>query len=51
LTSEEEIGVRVFERVVLGRIFGYKTDEVSGVWGVLRIEELHNLYTLPNVNN
>jgi hypothetical protein len=31
------------------RIFGLKGDEVSGGWGKLHNEELHNLYSLPNI--
>jgi hypothetical protein len=34
---------------VLRRIFGPKTEEVVGEWGRLHNEELHNLYTSPNI--
>jgi hypothetical protein len=34
---------------VLRRIYGSKRDEVTGDWGKLRNEELHNLYSLPNI--
>jgi hypothetical protein len=34
---------------VLRRIFGPKRDEVTGDWGKLRNEELHNLYSSPNI--
>jgi hypothetical protein len=39
----------VFENRVLGKIFGPKRDEVKGDWRTLHIEELHNLYSLPNI--
>jgi hypothetical protein len=31
------------------RIFGAKRDEVTGEWRKLHNEELHNLYTSPNI--
>jgi hypothetical protein len=34
---------------VLRRIFRPKTDEVTGDWRKLHNEELHNLYSLPNI--
>jgi hypothetical protein len=34
---------------VLRRIFGPKRDEVTGDWRKLRNEELHNLYSWPNI--
>jgi hypothetical protein len=34
---------------VLRRIFGLKKDEIIGGWRKLHNEELHNLYSLPNV--
>jgi hypothetical protein len=40
---------RVFENKVLRRIFGLKRDEVTGCWGKLHNEELHNLYSMPSV--
>jgi hypothetical protein len=49
LTLREEHGLRVFENRVLRKIYGPKREEVAGVWGRLRNEELHNLYTSPNV--
>jgi hypothetical protein len=39
----------VFENRVLRRTFGPKKDEVMGGWRRLRSEELHNLYTSPNI--
>jgi hypothetical protein len=39
----------VFENRVLRRIFGPKRDEVTGDWRKLHNEELHNLYSPPNI--
>jgi hypothetical protein len=39
----------VFENRVLRRIFGPKRDEVTGEWRKLRNEELHILYSSPNI--
>jgi hypothetical protein len=39
----------VFENRVLRRIFGPKTDEVTGDWRKLRNEQLNNLYSSPSV--
>jgi hypothetical protein len=38
----------VFENRVL-RIFGPKRDEVTGKWRTLHNEELHDLYSSPNI--
>ena len=40
LTLREERKLRVFENKVLRRIFGPKTDEVTGKWRRLHNEEL-----------
>jgi hypothetical protein len=37
------------ENRVLRRIFGLKRDEVTGGWRKLHNEELHNLYSSPNI--
>jgi hypothetical protein len=42
LTLREEHILRVFENRVLRRIFGPKSDEVTGEWRKLHNEELHN---------
>jgi hypothetical protein len=34
---------------VLRRIFGPKRDEVTGGWRKLHNEELHNMYSSPNI--
>jgi hypothetical protein len=44
----EEHGLRVFENGVLRRIFGPKRDE-DGSWRKLHNDELHNLYSSPNI--
>jgi hypothetical protein len=49
LTLREEHRLRVFENRVLRRIFGPKRDEVTGDWRKLPNEELHNLYSSPNI--
>jgi hypothetical protein len=41
--------VRVFENRVLRKIFGQKRDEATGDWRKLHNEELHNLYSSPNI--
>jgi hypothetical protein len=49
LTLREEHRLRVFENRVLKKIFGPKRDEVTGDWKKLHNEELHNLYSSPNI--
>jgi hypothetical protein len=39
----------VFENRILRRIFGPKRDEVTGEWRKLHNEELHNLYSSPDI--
>jgi hypothetical protein len=39
----------VFENRVLRRMFGPKRDEVTGEWRKLHNEELHNLYSSPDI--
>jgi hypothetical protein len=39
----------VFENRVQRRIFGPKRDDVTGVWRKLHNEELHKLYSSPNI--
>jgi hypothetical protein len=49
LTLREEHRLRVFENRVLKRIFGPKRDEVTGEWRKLHNEELHNMYSSPDI--
>jgi hypothetical protein len=48
LTLRDEHRVRVFENIVLRRIYGRKRDKVTGEWRKLHKEELHILYSFPN---
>jgi hypothetical protein len=48
LTLREEHRLRVFENRVLRRIFGLKREE-DGSWGKLHNDELHSLYSSPNI--
>ena len=49
LTAREERKLRVFENMVLRRIFGPRRDEVTGEWWRLHNEELNGLYSSPNI--
>ena len=49
LTLREERKLRVFENMVLRRIFGPRRDEVRGEWRRLHNEELNVLYFSPNL--
>jgi hypothetical protein len=49
LMLREKHRLRVFENRVLRRIFGLKRDEVAGEWRKLHNEELHNLYSSPDI--
>jgi hypothetical protein len=49
LTLREEHRLRVFENRVLRRIFGPKRNDVTGEWRKLHNEELHNLYSSPDI--
>jgi hypothetical protein len=46
---QEERKLRVFENMVLRRIFGPRRDELTGEWGRLHNEELNDLYSSPNI--
>jgi hypothetical protein len=49
LTLMEEHRLSVFENRVLRRIFRPKWDEVTVEWRKLHSEELHTLYSSPNI--
>jgi len=49
LTLREDRKLRVFENMVLRRIFGPRKDEVTGEWRRLHNEELNDLYSSPNI--
>jgi hypothetical protein len=49
LTLREEHRLRVCENRVLRRIFGQKRNEVTGECRKLHTEELHVLYSSPNI--
>jgi len=49
LMLREESRLRVFENRVLSRIFGPKTDEITGEWKKLHNGEINDLYCSPNI--
>jgi len=49
LTLREEKKLRVFENMVLRRIFGPRKDEITGEWRRLHNEELNDPYSSPNI--
>jgi hypothetical protein len=49
LTLREERRLRVFENMLLRKVFGPKRDEVTEEWRKLHNEELGDLYPLPNI--
>ena len=49
LTLREERKLRVFENMVLKRIFGPRRDEVMGELRRLHKEKLNDLYSSPNI--
>jgi len=46
---QEERKLRLFENMVLRRIFGSRWDEVTGEWRRLHNEELNDLYSSSNI--
>jgi hypothetical protein len=49
LTLKREYKQRVFENMVLRKIFVPKRDEVTGDWRKLHNEDPHGLYSSPNI--
>ena len=49
LTRREERKLRVFENMVLRRIFGPRRDEVTEEWRRFHNEEPNDLYSSPNI--
>ena len=49
LTLREERKLRLFENMVLRRIFGPRRDDVTGEWRRLHKEEVNDLYSSPNI--
>jgi hypothetical protein len=45
----KECRLRVFENIVLKRIFGPKRDEVTGEWRKLHNKELNDLCSSPTI--
>jgi len=45
----EEGKLRVFENMVLRRIFEPRREEVTGEWRILHYDELNDLYSSPNI--
>jgi hypothetical protein len=49
LTLREEHRMRMYENRILRRIFEPKRDQVTGEWRKFHNEELHILYSFPNI--
>ena len=49
LTLREERKLRMFENMLLRRIFGPRRDEVTGAWRRMHNEELNDFYSSPNI--
>ena len=45
----DRLSMRVFESMVLRRVFGHKRDEVTEEWRKLHKEKLRDFYSLPNI--
>jgi hypothetical protein len=49
ITLRDERRLRIFGNSVPRKIFGSKRDEVTGEWGRYYKQELHDLYSSPNI--
>ena len=49
LTLRKGRKLRVFENMVLRRIFGPRREELTGEWRRLHNEKLNDLYSSPNI--
>jgi len=49
LTFREERKLRLFENIVLRRIFGPRREQVMGEWRRLHNEKLNDLYSSSNI--
>jgi hypothetical protein len=49
LPLQEYYTLRMFRDSVLRKIFGLKREEVTKDWRRMLNEELHNLYSSPNI--
>ena len=49
LTLQAERKLRVFENMVLRRIFGPRGEEITGEWRRLHNDELNDSYSSPNI--
>jgi hypothetical protein len=49
LILREERRLRVFDNRVLRRVFGFRRDEVTREWRKLHNNELHDIYSSPNI--
>ena len=48
-TLKNEYGLKMFENMIVRKVFGPKRDEITGEWRRLHNEELHDLYSSTNV--
>jgi hypothetical protein len=49
LEQNEKLNILIYLKLLLVAIFGPKRDEVTGEWRKLHNEELHNLYSSPDI--
>ena len=49
LTLREQQRLMGFKNRVLRKIFGPKSQDITGDWRQLHSEELHNLYSMTNI--